>query len=286
VINSQGSLVNQLEQAKVTGEQAKQAAVDTRRKLFDEIMYERAHTPSFTENQERIQALQLRRAQNTAAITEIWSAKALNDLLKDAIALAGKGTYPEHDYELDPDTLKQINVTGTGNGNIGILRNEGRLSWPLGLRSLKKLTEKGDDPKELRETLHSKALAAVQQAANGKVGAGVLKDLQENLAKLQKILAGNIRDLPTDQYIEAKRYLNSFEDALKALREENVGTYFNLDLANKVKNVKELVQFMAKKGLRFAPATSGDEGAYQALHNSLAAYDLAARREAAASAKE
>jgi hypothetical protein len=281
VVNSQGQFLIQEQQAKMTREKAKQASIDTRRRLFDEIMYERQHTPSFAEDQERIAALHLRRAQNTAAITEIWSAKSLNELLKDLKKLhLSKAFGPE--IELDPDVLKQINIqAGKGNGNIGILRNDGRLSWPIGLRDLKKGAE---DAKEIRSILDSKALAAVQQAANGKVNVGVIKDLKKNVADLQKILTSNVKELPTSEYIEAKRFLNNFEDAIKALEEENVGTYFNQNWVSKVKTVQDLVDHMTKKGLTFAGAVSGDESAYQALYDVLAAYDRAANR-AKASAK-
>jgi hypothetical protein len=280
-VNSQGQFLIQEQQARLTKEQAKSAAIDNRRKLFDEIMYERQHTPTFVEDQERIAALHLRRAQNTAAITEIWSAKSLNELLKDLKMLHGeKVVGPE--IEIDPDILKQINIQGgKGSGNVGILRNDGRLSWPIGLRDLKVGAE---EAKEIRSVLDSKALSAVQQAANGKVNVGVIKDLKKNLADLQKILTSNVKELPTSEYIEAKRFLNHFEDAIKALQEENVGNYFNQNWVSKVKTVQDLVDLMTKKGLSFAGAVSGDEAAYQSLYNALAAYDKAANR-AKASAK-
>jgi hypothetical protein len=281
-VNSQGQFLIQEQQARMTKEQAKSLAIDNRRKLFDEIMYERQHTPSFAEDQERIAALHLRRAQNTAAITEIWSAKSLNELLKDLKKLHGdKVAGPE--IELDPDVLKQINIqAGKGNGNVGILRNEGRLSWPIGLTD--DLKNGAEEAKEIRSILDSQALRAVQQAANGKVNVGVIKDLKKNVADLQKILTSNVKEMPTSEYIEAKRFLNNFEDAIKALQEENVGTYFNQNWVSKVKTVQDLVDLMTKKGLTFAGAVSGDEAAYQALYNALVAYDKAANR-AKASAK-
>ena len=39
------------------------------------------------------------------------------------------------------------------------------------------------------------------------------------------------------------------------------------------KTVAELIKNMTADGLRFAPATQGDDGAYRALHNALNAYD-------------
>src|SRR5262249_13455342 len=101
-----------------------------------------------------------------------------------------------------------------------------------------------------------------------------------------KILTENVRVLPTSQYIEAKRFLNNFDDAIKALQEENVANYINKDWKEKVTSVAKLVDHMRKRGLRFAPAVSGDEAAYQALYNGLAAYSVAANRAMTSSSKE
>jgi hypothetical protein len=104
-------------------------------------MYERAQTPSFTKQQEKLAALRVRRSQKTASITEIWSGHALNNLLKDLKALhAKKPSGPE--IELSKDALKQINIVDAkGKGNIGLLRNDGQLTWPPGLRELEPVDE-------------------------------------------------------------------------------------------------------------------------------------------------
>jgi hypothetical protein len=240
-------------------------------------MYERAHTPSFNDQQEKLAAHQLRRSQLTAPITEIWSGKSLNDLLGDAMKLHGKEVFGPR-IELEPETLKQINVLGGAKaaGNVGILRNEGRLTWPVGLTALKPVKGIEETPEELREFLTRKARTAVEQAGNGRVAAGVIKDLRSAVAKLHRLLAKNVNELPTNDYIEAKRFLNNFDDALTVLARPDVGNYFNQTYIAKGKTVKELIDYMRSKGLTFAPAVSGDEAAYQALYQALAAYDVAA----------
>jgi hypothetical protein len=55
-----------------------------------------------------------------------------------------------------------------------------------------------------------------------------------------------------------------------------VASYFTEKFAAKGKTVPELLQFMASKGLKFAPATGGDEAAYSALYNYLVSYSLQA----------
>ena len=51
-------------------------------------------------------------------------------------------------------------------------------------------------------------------------------------------------------------------------------------LSNRISNSHE----HNRNGLRFAPATQGDEGAYTATHSALAAYDVAVNTQLAAAA--
>jgi hypothetical protein len=279
VVSSQGKLEIDLQKANVTREQARQAHIDTRRRLFDEIMYERAHTPSYNDIQEKRIASDTRRAQLSAPITEVWSGRSLNDLLNDAARLYGKDVFGPR-IDLDLETLKQINVVGGSKvaGNIGILRDEGRLAWPIGLKELKPVKGMEETPDEIREFLNRKARTAVEQAVNGAVAAGMIKDMRSAVAKLYRALAKNVNKLPTADYIEAKRFLNNFDEAITILTRPDLASYFNQTYTAKGKTVRDLINYMTKKGLAFAPAVAGDEAAYQALYQALAAYDLGANR--------
>jgi hypothetical protein len=274
IIDAQGKLVVQLQEAKLTREQAKQAEVKTRRQLFDEFLYERAHTPSFTERQEQQAALVLRRSQRTAPLTEVWSGKALNVLLADLVGLHFRQVRGPR-IELDSNALEHINVLGAGSGNIGLLKHGGRLDWPLGLRDL----GSADGAEEARSLLEAKTMEAVRQAENGRVSAGILKDLEGNVRRLRRLLVMNIGLLPTRRYIEAKRFLNQCDDAVLALSQADVGHYFDGTYAARGKTVRALVDYMARRGLTFAAAVPGDEAAYRALHQSLAAYSIACHGE-------
>src|SRR5262249_25866474 len=155
-------------------------------------------------------------------VTEIWSAKALNDLLADLKKLHGIKVYgPE--IRLDADVLKQINVLGNGSGNIGLLRDEGRLKWPLGLRDLRP----ANDSRELRMTLQARAILAVSKASKGRLYSADIRDLQDTVNKLHRLLGRNVTQLPANEYIKAKQFLNSFEDAIRAVQDPKVGNYFN-----------------------------------------------------------
>ena len=78
-------------------------------------------------------------------------------------------------------------------------------------------------------------------------------------------------ELSATDYIEAKSYLDQVASAVRALGDKDVANYFNHKF--NAKNVAELIDDMRTKGLDFAPAAPGDEGAYRARQQAPAAYD-------------
>ena len=92
------------------------------------------------------------------------------------------------------------------------------------------------------------------------------------------------RDLKPSQYIEAKTFLASLEDANEALQQPDAAKLFSAHYNLSAKTVPELVNFMTDNGLRFAAAVPGDEGAYAALHHALAAFDRAVQVQTVARA--
>jgi hypothetical protein len=273
VINSTGRYLINRQEAGRGRELVRQARIDTRRKAFDQYLYERDNTPTLEDERERLQALEVRRSLNDPPVTEIWSAKALNDLLRDVQKLQAKGANGPR-LPLDEDLLKRVNVVGGRRaGNAALLKNQGKLTWPAALLS-SKLTKEAED---LRQRINALLPDAVNQAINGKVDASILKQLQRDLGSLQILLARAVGRFPPDQYIEARRFLNDLEDGLRALEQPDVGLYITEKYAAKGHTVPELIDHMTREGLEFAPAVTGDEAAYVSLHRALATYDVAAR---------
>jgi hypothetical protein len=82
--------------------------------------------------------------------------------------------------------------------------------------------------------------------------------------------------MPPPRHIESNRYLGELNEAMKLLEKPHAGNYFNGKFSARGKTVADLVGHMSKQGLKFAPAVSGDEAAYENLHRALAMYDVAA----------
>jgi hypothetical protein len=201
-------------------------------------------------------------------VTEINSGSALNNLLQDIRSSAARGNNAElrtYQVPLSEDTLKRINVS-KGAGNLGILKHEGRLAWPVALS--------GADFRSDRDKINAEVRDAVSQATyNGQVDAATIMQLNHDATAVKDQLRRTGTDLPPSLYIEANVFLNNLNDAIRALQQPDVGNFFTGKYALKAKTVPELVSSMAAQGLQFAPATPGDEAAYAALQEALASYD-------------
>jgi hypothetical protein len=271
VIRAQGQLMMNQQQAFLMKEQVRSARLDNRRKDLEQWLWERENLPTPEDDRARYLKEQLRRSRNDPPITEIWSAKALNDLLLDAQKIRRAGVKADAP-PLSPEMLAKINVTtGKSGGNLGLLK-DGKITWPLLLRS-KREFEKD------REHLNHLVSQAYRQAVQGQIEADVLVDMQGGVTDMRQLLstmarsAGDQASWTPTMYFDATSFLNQFDDAIKVLQQPDAAHYILGAYAAKGRTVAELVAYMAEHGLRFAPATAGSESAYTALHKALAEYD-------------
>jgi hypothetical protein len=274
VINAQGKYLVNTQQAYLMKEQVRATQIENRRRVFDEWLYERANTPSLNDERERIIREEVRRSRNDPPLPEIWSAKALNDLLADAQKLQGRKIQGPN-VPLDEEVLKKINLTKGDGSNFGLLKNDGKLNFPLALRGL-------DGARELREELQVAITKAYNDAKEGKnVDVATIQKIDDNTNKLQNMLVKNVGSVPFSQYSDAKTYLKQLDDAVKVLKKGDAAEFINGNMTPKASNVGELIEFMSRKGLQFAPATGNEQAAYMALHKALVSYDVGANTLAA-----
>jgi hypothetical protein len=276
VINAQGQFLVNQQQAYQMREQYRQARLETRRKALDEYLYERELTPTAEADRQRSLREQVLRSLNNPPVTEVYSGLALNTLLGDLRQNLGQqqgATLRTHALPLDEATLRHINVT-KGPGNLSILKNDGRLTWPAALT--------GPEFKERRDQIDSRISDALRQASFGNsVDGGTIKSLLADSTQMRQELRRTGRELSSSLYIEASSYLNKLDDAIRALQQPNVSDFMNGKYALKARTVPELVKFLNDNGLQIAPAAPGEESAYLALHQALAAYDRAVQPQTA-----
>jgi hypothetical protein len=217
---------------------------------------------------EMMRKIRLVKSQTGASATTIWSASDLNTLLDDV------KDHPDRmgiDLPLSEQVLGHINIVPSqSNANAGLLKNPRH--WPELLQ--------GKAFQDERDQIDVIIPELVRQALAGSVKLADLKNLDRAVKAMRDKLAGMIRDVPDPMYIRAKRFVVDLQSGVKALSQPDAGNYFNAMYSPKVKSVRELVRYMAKSALRFAPAVTGDEAAYLVLYQSLAAYDVSANTQA------
>jgi hypothetical protein len=193
-------------------------------------------------------------------VTEIWAAEPLNALLVNLQTLETKGTtLPEID--IPDDVLPHANLTsGVSAGNVGVLKNDGTLNWPMALRRAEfKSTQ--DELGTLAKSLVAEVKAGNIDADSYRKALALVDEAKSKLLSMR---------LSAPEQIQGKRYLNDLTDAIKVLSQPDAASYFNKTYAAKGHTVKTLVEYMTKKGLKFAPAGPQDKVAYLALHRALA----------------
>jgi hypothetical protein len=177
---------------------------------------------------------------------------------------------PSNPIPLGENVLRHINVTAKENhGNLALLRDYGRFTWPHAL------TAKGMVSPEDQMNIGLKAQTAVQEALRGSVPRETVADLKTALSAVGDKLIRKVNDIPGRDYLEAKRFLNNFDAACIALDNGEAVGYFNFQQwIGGGKTIQEVVDYLAREGLLFAPAIHEGESAYRAAHSALAAYDL------------
>lgn len=278
VINAQGNFMVSAQQSRLIKEQVSREKWANRLRVFEEWLYEREKTPTRADEQARFDKVQLGMARLGSDLGAISSGKALNDLLKH-LDKVPENAVPAGQFTLNEDVLNKINVSPPlANGNSGLLKNEGKLSWPQALM--------GADFKEVREKLNSLLPDAIRQAAaESKVGNTSYTDIDNAVKAAYGLLQQKIKDMPLNQFNDGKRFLNQLEDGVKILAQPDVGKYFNGEYTAKGQTVPDLIKNMKKNGLKFKPATGGDDAAYFALFQALLAYDMATQSQLAAEPK-
>src|SRR5262249_2875971 len=181
---SQGMIDEQ--QSRLVSEQVKQAKIDTRKKQFDEWLYERDKRPTVEDDRERARIESIRRARNDPPVSEIWSGQALNELLV-AIQQQQAQKVQGPPIPVDPNTVNHINVTsGASTGNIGLLRDGGNLQWPVVLQR----PLFAEDRKRLNEL----APTAYEQAKFGPVRADTIDAMNTAVSNLNNAISRNITE--------------------------------------------------------------------------------------------
>ena len=131
VIRAQGDYLKNVQAARIIQTSADESRLDYRRRLIEEARYERGLEPSAEELRQQQLANELNRARHEPPISDIVSARSLNDLLHH---LTNDPTRPKgQTIPVDDKVLEAYNVTGVNpNGaSVGLLKERGKSSMAV-----------------------------------------------------------------------------------------------------------------------------------------------------------
>jgi hypothetical protein len=265
VVSAAGQYQVNIQQARMSRETARQMSIDTTRRRIELERWYESTRPTAQQLRDQENARDLERARKDSPETDISSGKALNVLL-NSIQKSGQLNLGPN-VVIDEDTLKSINVAGaSAAGNAGMLKEVNKLTWP------EVLQDSGYD--DARKRLNKNLALAVSILKDGDpVPDNTVRDIRADYKTMSDKLNDDTSELSASQYIEARRFLNQLNQAVRALTDKNAVKYFNKTWAAKGKNVAELVANMSKEGLSFAAATPGDQAAYRALYLAMREFD-------------
>jgi hypothetical protein len=191
----------------------------------------------------------------------IYSGKALNDLLLKCQGRPSES--PEPPPLLPVQARGACNILTRGGVDASVLLKASSTRVPPALTDARKERQR-----------YATALSAVVKAPRkGKVPPKVVKELEAATAGLHTYLADRADELSPSQYIEAKRFLNRLQKAVRSINPATLGD--DVALAERIarmRSVAGLVGVMKARKLQFAPALSWEGAAYQALYAALAAH--------------
>jgi hypothetical protein len=264
VISASGQYEMMHQQARLTRQQVKAAHIENRRRMFDELRYERENTPPLSANLEEDRQEQVRQALANPQLTDIWSGNALNVLLTEIQIVQSRTGLQGATVPLEPDAVRNLSLTtGTTPGSIGLLRG-GKLRWPPELQ--------GERFQKDIDAVNKLLPEMIQQAQGSGVTGQAIRQMDSLLASLREEVTAAVDDMSPSDNIRAMRFVRDLSQATRLLRDPNVAKQLGGAWQPQGETVGELVSFMTSRGLRFAPAARGDEAFYTALHQAMAMY--------------
>jgi hypothetical protein len=264
--SASGQYLNDVQNARITREQSRQAEMDTAKKRVEFEQWYETVRPTAPKMVAQEKATDLNWARNYAQNTEIWSGRTLNVLYESAIR--SRYMFQGPNIPVDEKFLRGLNVQEKSErGNGGLLKDQ-KLYWTETLDS-----EAYDRNRD--EFSQNWVLAQKQLAKGDPIERTTLRDLEASLGKLQAQLDGSVDSLPPSRWIESNRYLKQLKEGVTALQRTRRGMPASYTLLGHARNVAEICAYMAKNGLQFAAAAANEDyPAYSAFYLLLRSFEM------------
>jgi hypothetical protein len=193
----------------------------------------------------------------------LLSGEALNQILAAVIAAEAKGAKGPSAF-IHPQVITEVRFTGSGAAEaINLL--VGKLRFPVAF----------DDPRlrDVRDEISKDFNVVATPLRDGKLPeVGQLNKLAASLQLARDLLPPVIRDIPFDDGIDARRFLNHFDAAMTAMKTPAAFLLVQPAWASEGCSVSDLVKHMIKHKLQFGSVDASESEAYFAVHKGLAGY--------------
>lgn len=196
---------------------------------------------------------------------QVVSGDALNRLLAEIVRVEAKGAKGPSAF-VTPLLMDDLRFAGPPAADLlNLARLGGSPEYPIAF----------DDPAlaDMRIDLAKDfgAVAAVVQTGKSPEAAKVAK-LEGTFQKLQNASGAVLKELPFEDAITARRFLNRMANAIKALKAGAATGLIDPKWGEEGLTVAELVKHMTKYKLQFGPAPRGRDESYATMHRHLLTY--------------
>ncbi|MGL4551732.1 MAG: hypothetical protein ACRC33_11135 [Gemmataceae bacterium] len=260
-----GEYWNQIQQARLTREEARRSSFDTARKRVELEMWYESIKPKTQDLIDNTVRADLERARRDPPQTEIWSGQSLNALMNNILKSPNPTSGPN--IPLSQDTLRGLNlVDRSSRGNLSMAKDEGRIAWPESLQE-----ETFDGPRERFSKLFAQSISAINAGDAPDIKA--LREMRKELRDMTETLEGQVSSISPAGFLSGRRVLNQLRDQVAGMSNPAVLSV-NRGWRTEVQTVADLVGVFKKQGLTFGPAVApGDERAYNVVFFALRNYE-------------
>ena len=278
VTNANGQYQMQIQQARIEQQQAERERYKSRlawdQTRIDELKLRGEEATASRQYRETVRDQQRQETLNWSRDNPpthyIMSGLALNTIMDEIrkIQLATNMRGPQ--VTVDQDVLDHLNVNNggtSGGGGFSLIKNDGKLNWPISLRT--------SEFNPIRQEVDQIMGQAVRMVKSDNLDGDTYNKLLAELEKLHKAIDAVVGDLRPGDYILANRFINSLDKEARVLSDPDAKKYFSGEFRAQGGTVGEVLENMFKGGLKFSEANDNDRTAYNSFYNSLMQYDTA-----------
>jgi hypothetical protein len=255
-LHAEGDYLIQRQHAKMAAQEVAQKRLETHRKELEHVAWTRNFDHEEFKKQRDRQVEYNRLWAYDQNLSTGQLVRALNLLLEDLSKQAElKSVQP---VDVESSILKNISFALL-HGNIGFLKQIDHLPWPLVLMD----KAYAEDRQRIKQLLTE----ALQITLKGEMAVDQIKELDQVEGNLKPRVKQLWKDKQIDfnDYREANQLFHEIDDTVRVLKRPQE-TNFLMSDRPPGKNVVELVDSMASRGLHFADIPDGKEPYYSALY--------------------